>query len=310
MKGLTAVLNHATDAAIFLHHISTDSTEPVATFFSTGTESLPGLPMETVIYYFTGTGNSLAVASTLSERLGKCRCEPIVSLRKRDGKVQTESERVGIVFPVYYLGVPVVVAEVAGRLDIKDARYTFAVCTLGGSGGSTSLHELDQVLRNGVGGRGLDAGFPVRMPGNNILLYDRSGEGTLKRTFEGAARRIEAIVTAVDNEQRTMPLHTPLHSLLHRAFHPRFVEKVHDADRDFSVDDSCTACGTCAAVCPVGNIRLEDGRPTWLHRCEQCLACIQLCPAEAIQVGTKTGGRRRYRHPDVPVEAIAGQSKG
>ncbi len=265
--------------------------------------------METVIYYFTGTGNSLSVARTLSERIGECRCKPISPLRVSEGPIRPSEARVGLVFPVFYLGVPTVVAEVAAKLDLHDARYVFAICTMGGSGGSSSLHELDRLLRSGTGGRRLDAGFPVRMPGNNILLYDRAGERTLTRTFEGAARRVEEIAAAVNREERTMPFHTPLHTLLHRVFHPRFVARVHGADREFTADDRCTTCGTCAAVCPVENILLENGRPTWLHHCEQCLACIQLCPTEAIQAGTKTGGRRRYRHPDVSVDAIAGQGR-
>jgi hypothetical protein len=35
------------------------------------------------------------------------------------------------------------------------------------------------------------------------------------------------------------------------------------------------------------------------------MACIQHCPVEAIQAGPKTASRRRYRHPDVTVKALA-----
>jgi len=34
------------------------------------------------------------------------------------------------------------------------------------------------------------------------------------------------------------------------------------------------------------------------------MACIQFCPANAIQAGKKTEGRRRYHHPAVGVEAL------
>jgi MinD superfamily P-loop ATPase len=44
---------------------------------------------------------------------------------------------------------------------------------------------------------------------------------------------------------------------------------------------------------------MVDGRPTWHHRCEQCFACLQWCPEEAIQFGTETAGKDRYHHPDV-----------
>jgi MinD superfamily P-loop ATPase len=52
-------------------------------------------------------------------------------------------------------------------------------------------------------------------------------------------------------------------------------------------------------VCQVENIEMKDGKPTWLHHCEQCLACLQWCPQEAIQVGRKTEGRKRYHHPEI-----------
>jgi MinD superfamily P-loop ATPase len=82
-----------------------------------------------------------------------------------------------------------------------------------------------------------------------------------------------------------------------------FTKNVHDMDKAFSVSDACTACGTCAEVCPVSNIRMVQDRPAWHHRCELCCACLHFCPAEAIQLkflfGTK--GRGRYRHPDLKV---------
>ena len=261
--------------------------------------------METTIYYFTGTGNSLAVARGLCERLGDCRAVPIASLREEPGPIRPAADRVGIVFPVYFSGVPSIVAEIAARLDLGGARYVFAVCTTGGSGAAPSLRQLDRALKGGPGRRGLDAGFAVRMPGNYILLYDRPAEGPLQQTLADAGRRVAAIAGAVDRGERTMPRFSPTGAVIHRFFYPRFVAGAHGADEKFTVDDRCTACGTCAAVCPVGNVRLEAGRPAWLHRCEQCMACIQLCPTEAIQAGPKTASRRRSRHPGVSVGALA-----
>jgi len=60
-------------------------------------------------------------------------------------------------------------------------------------------------------------------------------------------------------------------------------------------------------VCPVQNIALSAGRPVWSHRCEQCMACIHLCPVQAIQAGRKTERRGRYRHPSVQVADLIRQ---
>ena len=67
---------------------------------------------------------------------------------------------------------------------------------------------------------------------------------------------------------------------------------------------NATPAVSARAVCPCGNIDLAAGKPAWLHHCEQCMACIQWCPQEAIQFGKKTAGYGRYHHPEVKLPEI------
>ncbi len=90
--------------------------------------------MKAIIYYFTGTGNSLAAARTIAAVLGDCELVPIASLRNTSGDILPAADRIGIVAPVYDLGLPAIVAEFAGRLDLSKAGYTFCVMTAGGFG--------------------------------------------------------------------------------------------------------------------------------------------------------------------------------
>jgi flavodoxin len=127
--------------------------------------------MKTVIYYFTGTKNSLAMANRICQGLGDCEAAPIASFVGIKGEITPPADRVGIVCPVYFLGLPAMVAGFAGQLELSHSGYTFAVVTMGDSGGSAALRQLDGILRERTG-RGLDAGFMVRMPGNYILMYE------------------------------------------------------------------------------------------------------------------------------------------
>ena len=54
----------------------------------------------------------------------------------------------------------------------------------------------------------------------------------------------------------------------------------------FIADDRCTACGQCAASCPVRAIQMDGApeRPRWGANCAGCYRCINLCPAQAIQI--------------------------
>lgn len=262
--------------------------------------------MKTIIYYFTGTGNSLRVAKGLCEELGDCGIEAIASLQRSPGSpVVPAAQRVGIVCPVYFGGVPVIVVRFLERLDLAGATYVFAALTLGGHG-TSALVQIDRILQE-KHKRRLDAGFLVRMPGNYIRRYGAATGEKRAALVDEAEGRIKEIADAI-RSGRTEPVYESIvSSLLLRFMYPRFLGRVAQADREMTADDSCTACGTCVEVCPVGNIALEKDRPVWRHACEQCMACIHLCPKEAIQIGKKTKGRARYRHPALSIEDMKRQ---
>ena len=45
--------------------------------------------------------------------------------------------------------------------------------------------------------------------------------------------------------------------------------------------EACTGCGSCASVCPMGSIRMEDAIPQMCGICIKCQACIRSCPQGA-----------------------------
>jgi len=75
--------------------------------------------------------------------------------------------------------------------------------------------------------------------------------------------------------------------------------RIPQMDKSFRVDEKCTGCKICEKICPAGNIKITDNKPTWHHHCEQCLACIQWCLEEAIQFGKNTSTKKRYHHPEI-----------
>jgi ferredoxin len=47
-------------------------------------------------------------------------------------------------------------------------------------------------------------------------------------------------------------------------------------------EETCTACGACAEVCPVDAITVEDAAKVDAEACTECGACVEECPVEAI----------------------------
>lgn len=261
--------------------------------------------MKTIIYYFTGTGNSLAVAKKIAAVLGDCELVPIALLQTTKGDIIPAADRVGIINPVYFAGLPVMVAEFAGRLDLPEAQYVFSIVTFGGSGAAPALQQLDSILRKRRN-HGLDAGFMVKMPGNYILMYESPTGEKRERILAAAEAQVSDSAAAIKRNE-ILPLPSAfLSGILHSIAYPHFASHVHEDDRKFSVNEKCTSCGTCAAICPAGNIDMVDGKPVWKHHCELCCGCIHLCPEEAIQEGSRTAARQRYHNPSVSIEELKG----
>ncbi len=264
--------------------------------------------MRTTLYYFTGTGNSLACARAVATGLGDTDLVPIASLRGQD-RVRVPTERVGIVCPVYFYTLPVLVREFIPRLDLSGVEYAFLVATMGGFPGLAVEHGEE--LFGNAGGE-LHAGFTVRMFANYIAEYNVRGERSVHAMQRRMERRVKTIVASVHAGEGRMEKGGPFDRLLSRAVFrllgQKFLQDARTRDRRFTVDPSCVHCGTCAYVCPVENVVLVDGTPQWLSHCEQCFACIHFCPVAAIQVqGKRTRMRGRYQHPDVRADDIAGQ---
>jgi ferredoxin len=262
--------------------------------------------MKTIIYYFTGTGNSLAAAKKIAAIIGDCDLVPIASLQNTTGVIIPQADQIGIVCPVYFLGLPVIVAEFTERLDLSHSQYTFSVVTMGGAGGSSALRQLDGILTK-QHGHGLDAAFMVQMPGNYILKYGSPAGTKRERILSAANEQLTLIGAVVKSATKTAMPYSIFAQLIHGLYYPRFTSGVHQDGRWFSVSDACTSCGTCRAICPVENIDLVDGRPVWKHHCELCCGCIHICPTGAIQAGKKTEGRVRYLNPDVKVADLKAQ---
>ena len=41
-------------------------------------------------------------------------------------------------------------------------------------------------------------------------------------------------------------------------------------------------CGLCAKNCPMGNLKVENGKVVSLDKCTMCYRCISSCPKQAI----------------------------
>jgi len=252
--------------------------------------------MSTTIYHFSGTGNSLKIARDLAEALDDTNLVPIA--RATEEQLASNTETVGIVFPVYAWGPPLVVTQFLDRVSIGSDKYVFAVCTCGGQASGALVKVKKQLLVKGIT---LSSGFVILMPTNYIVWGEAPPEEKQQAMFARAKGRIAEICTVI-KEKKVQEVE--MGGLLGRVVLTGLIYNFSigffaNQDKKFTADKTCNSCGICEKVCQVGNIKMKDGKPEWLHNCEQCLACLHWCPQEAIQVGKNTKGRKRYHHPEI-----------
>lgn len=270
--------------------------------------------MTTIIYYFTGTGNTLAVARQLAEALGDTALIPMTCQMAgkllppdADGAPAAESaDAIGIAFPVYYVDMPPVVQEFVQGLQNQGNPYIFGIATCGGSPGG-ALFNLDSLLK--AKGSHLSLGAAITMPENFVGPVDlMEPVEKVEEILSTARSRIPDIADAI-RERRVTPLEgsdsTPYR--LVGSFFRYLTTSVYGTPRRLHATDRCNRCGICARICPTENITVTDNAVAWGSACTWCYACIHWCPQEAVEIGGRTQGKRRYHHPDVTVADMVEQ---
>lgn len=246
-------------------------------------------------------------ARKAGELLGDTDLVPIASLKDTIGDIAAPPGKVGIVCPVYDAGIPVIVGDFLGRLNVDQGSYLFAIVTLGGTGGS-ALRMISNALYE-KSKRRLHAGFLVKMPGNFPPVSPPPAGVKRDLILAAADRELERICGMIREEKEQPPGLYPLSSLMQAMLYGGFSKSVHGLDEKLSVSDACTSCGICASVCPSGNITVTGKKPEFHHRCELCCACLNFCPTQAIDLHMLFGtrGRGRYHHPGVTVSDMKNQ---
>jgi ferredoxin len=253
--------------------------------------------METTIYFYTGTGNSLWVARKLAEKIENSELVPITITGT--GKIDTDSKIIGFIFPVHIWGIPSPVIDFLNRLETDAAKYYFAIAVNAGQVAATLIQLKNLLQKKNIK---LSSGFSMCMPSNYIPWGGAEPQAKQQNRFRDALDKINGIASSIRaNEERAPEKGPAWQNIFFSAIYRVSYSKVAEMDKSFFADEKCTNCGICEKICPAHNILVNE-KPAWQHHCEQCFACIQWCPEEAIQYGRGTAKKKRYHHPEITIK--------
>lgn len=248
-----------------------------------------------MIFYFSGTGNSLQVARTLADRLND-RLIPMNNKDLSEPYIVGADERIGWVFPIYAWGPPPVVLDFIRQIHLNVSRtvYSYFVCTCG-----DDMGRAERILTHALKEKGihLSAGYALQMPNTYVCLpgFDTDKDEIAYQKKAHADTLLPSIAETICNKETApfalIPGSFPwFKTYVLRPLFNRFML----SDRYFRTQPDCIHCGHCATACPVSNIQMKDGIPRWNGNCAGCLACYHTCPVHAIQFGKMTRNKGQY----------------
>lgn len=261
--------------------------------------------MKTVIYYFTGTGNTLAAARLLAAELGNTK---LIPLRQaiHYGAVAPKADAIGIAFPVHFLSMPEIVRKFVFGILFQDDPFIFGLATCGERPGGALFRLQELLLEKNYS---LSAGYSLVMPENFIGPVDLMGDaGRREEKFAAVQRRIPEIAAAI-RARKCTPSEGDGSGIMKFAgrLSGGLMTAVYNTPSRLHATQACNRCRTCERICPTRNITVTKEGVLWGNDCTQCYACIHWCPQAAVEIGGRTRGKTRYHHPDVTLEDMVSQ---
>lgn len=248
-----------------------------------------------MIFYFSGTGNSLDAAEQIAAATGENTADMAEALKTKKLSFRIKNdEKIGFVFPVYYSGVPSVVVDFIKNVNIiADDCYVFCVITCGASaaGADVMIKRLLKEINLHC-----DYMYSLKMPDNYVMLYNPMTREEAPKALNEAKAEIINVSEDI-NALKKGGFNSGILGKAANGIMYRFYNLMRGTKK-FYCDETCISCGLCEKVCPVSAIKITDGKPLWTKsKCAHCAACISRCPVSAIQYGSKTKNRTRYVNP-------------
>jgi ferredoxin/flavodoxin len=272
--------------------------------------------MKVILYVFSGTGNTLNVASLYKKYLHADVTVYRVSQKSSAAPSPEGYDLVGIGYPIHAFYAPEPIVNFVKSLPPVAYRRTFIFKSSG-----EGLHVNDGSSRKILkilAKKGYDVVGErhIVMPYN--MIYRHSDEMAkqmwiyAKALVDLHSRQLESFKRERVHLSTPLTFLAPLIGVIEQKF-------AHIHGPMFKVDPKkCINCGKCVSVCPQNNITVEDGKYKFGKSCVLCMGCSFGCPKSAINVGIfkfwKVNGSYRVeelaKDETIPFPLVPDRAKG
>lgn len=232
--------------------------------------------MKIIIVYFSGTGNTKAIAEGYQMVLTKN--GHTVKLKSIE-EIQSLDEH-----DLLIVGGPIYAGNMPDKLINWIRKYVPKVAAKKAIVFSTSAGLLNANGVRSIGKKLTNKGYTLvdmatfEMPRNFYIdKYEPTPEVVQKQQFENAALRIIESLSSIDT---TIPLCVDESVVMIDLFSDLFRLMAKFMGKSFQIHENCINCGLCEKNCPQHNIKSQEKQ--YSNRCILCTRCIHNCPVNAI----------------------------
>ena len=244
-----------------------------------------------MIFCFSGTGNSRYIAQRIAEALQKTVIDLNARIKDNDTTTVDTGNDVLMVTPTYAWRIPKIVSEWMAKTKWTGAKRIWFVMDCGSEIGNAAKYNRQLAAQKHLRYMGT---AQIIMPENYIAMFNAPQKEQARSIVEQAEPALQKVLAQLKAGQEFPPPRENLYDrFMSGPVNPVFYRFFVKADA-FRATDACIGCGKCVELCPLNNIRLENGKPVWGKDCTHCMACICYCPKEAIEYGKKSKGKPRY----------------
>lgn len=153
-----------------------------------------------MIFYFSATGNSKYVASRITKETN----DKIISITdciQKDSYTHLikQGEKVGVIAPTYFLGLPNIVSEFLDKLILESNSkpYIYYVSTYGTTTGQTGFFANQHFDKKGYS---VNAYFSVKMPDTWTPIFNLTNKEKINSINEKAETKINEIIEIIKSK--------------------------------------------------------------------------------------------------------------
>lgn len=231
--------------------------------------------------YLSGTGNT---EHCIKKLLGII--DPgAICLPVEDAKCLSElkgSEEIYLAYPTQFSNMPYMIRDFINKTsDIWNGKKVFLLSTMGAFSGDSTGCAARLLKKYGAS---IIGGALIRMPDSvcDNKLLKKSLEDN-QRIVKEADMKIEKTASEIKNgkyPQEGLSFFAHMAGLFGQRLW--FYNKTTGYSNKLKISDNCIGCGYCAMNCPMGNLKISNGKAIPSDRCAMCYRCISGCPKKAI----------------------------